>query len=187
MLESRKVVLYPDLNGFEKWSEKARKLRSIDPLGINSVLEEVATDEERKQGLDIADFFVQYSLNEFTDLDKGVKTKEKGQETEVVDDFDDTIWPEIAWEEENPTPIRLIKQEDWSEEIAEVETFFAGISSIEEPIRLNSYSNILNAQRFVEGNLATVKANNGKPWFKVYLDHLKELRGYLGKVELVSK
>ncbi|MDR0661641.1 MAG: DUF6371 domain-containing protein [Prevotellaceae bacterium] len=99
-LKGRKVVLYPDLNGFEKWSEKLRGLRSIGSFGIDSVLEEVATDEERKQGLDIADYFVQYSLSEFTDLDKGVKTKEQRQEDKVADSFDDSVWPKVGWEEE---------------------------------------------------------------------------------------
>ncbi|MDR0661640.1 MAG: hypothetical protein LBG19_12835 [Prevotellaceae bacterium] len=81
----------------------------------------------------------------------------------------------------------MINQEDWNEEIAEVEAFFTGIGSIEEPIKLNSYSTIIDVQHFIEGNLATVKANNGKPCFKVYLDHLRELREYLERVEQVSK
>mgnify|MGYP003623326201 CR=1 FL=1 len=155
-------------------------MRSIGSFGIANVLEEVATDEDRMQGLDIADFFVRYSLSEFT---KSTATAEPL----LADDFDDTVWPEAAWEEEKPASTRLIKQEDWSEEIAEVEAFFAGIGSIEEPIRLNTYSTILNVQRFIESNLATVKANNGKPWFKVYLDHLREQREYLERVEQVSK
>lgn len=58
-LAGRKVVLYPDLNVFEKWKQKADALADIARIGISEILEKNATDEERKKGLDLADYLIQ--------------------------------------------------------------------------------------------------------------------------------
>ena len=49
----------PDLGATSEWQEKASMLRHIcRSVSVSSVLEDVATDEQRKQGLDIADFLL---------------------------------------------------------------------------------------------------------------------------------
>lgn len=69
-LKDRSVVLFPDLtkpgdkfNCFEMWSDFAR-LATDDIPGINihvsDYLETRATDEEKSQGLDIADYFLKW-------------------------------------------------------------------------------------------------------------------------------
>jgi hypothetical protein len=51
-LKGRKVILYPDLNAFAKWSVKAKELG----FNISDLLERKATEEEKRKGLDIADY-----------------------------------------------------------------------------------------------------------------------------------
>lgn len=63
VLEGRLVVLYPDLGGFEKWSEKAQELQGRVSVTVSRVLEENATEAERKEGLDIADYLVRFPLS----------------------------------------------------------------------------------------------------------------------------
>lgn len=65
VLAGRKVFLYPDLNGFEKWSEKAKELSRFASVTVSKVLEKVATEAERKAGLDIADYFLRYKPETF--------------------------------------------------------------------------------------------------------------------------
>ena len=49
----------PDLGATSEWQEKVQMLRPIcRSVSVSSVLEDVATDEQRKQGLDIADFLL---------------------------------------------------------------------------------------------------------------------------------
>lgn len=58
VLEGREVVLFPDLNCFEKWSEKAKEIQSIVSckIKVSSILEKNATEEQRSKGYDLADF-----------------------------------------------------------------------------------------------------------------------------------
>ena len=68
VLTGRNVVLFPDLNGFEKWSTKTRELAEHLPgtkFKVSDLLERKATNEERKQGLDIADFLIKFNLQNF--------------------------------------------------------------------------------------------------------------------------
>lgn len=59
VLASRDVILMPDLGVTSEWQEKVSMLRPIcRSVSVSSVLEDVATDEQRKQGLDIADFLL---------------------------------------------------------------------------------------------------------------------------------
>ena len=60
-LKGRKVVLFPDLGQMANWHAKAgmMRLQGID-VKVYTYLEEHATEEEKEEGLDIAD----YLLNE---------------------------------------------------------------------------------------------------------------------------
>ena len=87
VLKGRNVTLFPDLGGYEKWNEKvqmlnslfpsnSQKIRFLSPLGespqkgievgevaglrcsISTLLEEEATDNDRANGLDIADYII---------------------------------------------------------------------------------------------------------------------------------
>jgi hypothetical protein len=58
MLKGRKVTLYPDLGGFDIWTQKAEPLRNLCAVTVSRRLEEIATPEEREQGLDIADYLL---------------------------------------------------------------------------------------------------------------------------------
>ncbi|WP_031530528.1 DUF6371 domain-containing protein [Dyadobacter crusticola] len=59
-LKGRKVILYPDLSpsgkAFHKWSEKAEKFKHVADFKVSEILEKVATDDERIEGLDMADY-----------------------------------------------------------------------------------------------------------------------------------
>lgn len=55
-VKGRDVTLFPDLGAFDEWQEHADRYG----FKINNLLEEIATPEDRKNGLDIAD----YILNE---------------------------------------------------------------------------------------------------------------------------
>lgn len=70
VLKGRNVMLYPDLGAFKKWNEKAQILNSLFPsphgegsgvrykISISTLLEDEATNTDRANGLDIADFVI---------------------------------------------------------------------------------------------------------------------------------
>ncbi len=61
VLENRKIILFPDLNAFDKWQEISNKLSSKIDIKIYDQLESLAGSQEREKGYDIADYF----LNEY--------------------------------------------------------------------------------------------------------------------------
>lgn len=59
VLSGHKVVLFPDLKATDEWKRKAKMLQSIcKSATCSDLLETMATDEQRKAGLDIADFLL---------------------------------------------------------------------------------------------------------------------------------
>lgn len=65
-LKGRKVVLYPDLNGYSDWSRKAKEAEALltgTSIRVSDLLEKNATDAERNEGLDLADFLLREPLS----------------------------------------------------------------------------------------------------------------------------
>lgn len=70
VLKNREIILYPDLGAFEKWTEKAQMINSLFPspcgegsgvrskVTVSTLLEDEASDTDRANGLDIADFII---------------------------------------------------------------------------------------------------------------------------------
>lgn len=59
VLKSREVTLIPDLGATEQWKEKSALLSEIcKRVVVSNVLECTSDEEQRSQGLDIADFFL---------------------------------------------------------------------------------------------------------------------------------
>ncbi|WP_371689327.1 DUF6371 domain-containing protein [Macellibacteroides fermentans] len=68
ILRGRTVILYPDLNAYDKWSAKAQQMNALFPspqgdgsgvrFSVSTMLEDIATPEAKAQGLDLADFLI---------------------------------------------------------------------------------------------------------------------------------
>ena len=70
-------------------------------------------------------------------------------------------------------------QKNWSNDIAELENYFASIELPTQPVKLNRCSTIIDCSLFIESHFAHVKANNGKRTFLPYLNRLQELKQVL--------
>lgn len=59
VLDGRHVTLYPDLGAYDKWKAKALQLEAAmrkSKFMVSHILEDKATDDDRQNGLDLADF-----------------------------------------------------------------------------------------------------------------------------------
>lgn len=70
VLNGRTVILFPDLNGFEKWNIKAKELSHIARIIVSDLLERKATETERKQGLDLADYLIRFHYKDFAQTEQ---------------------------------------------------------------------------------------------------------------------
>jgi len=58
VLQGRNVILFPDCNMFDKWHKKAQELSLICNISVSDLIETVATEAQREQGYDLADYLV---------------------------------------------------------------------------------------------------------------------------------
>ncbi len=65
VLAGRKVILFPDVNAFYKWTKKAEELKHVTTFRVSDLLERKSTAEEKEQGLDLADYLIRYDYKEF--------------------------------------------------------------------------------------------------------------------------
>ena len=169
VLAGRTVILFPDLNGFEKWSNKAKELSHITIFTVSDLLERKATDAERKQGLDLADYLIKFNYREFTPIENLAKLN-------ILED-ENLIKPNIQNNEKTLANVSI--SGNWEQDINELEAYFTGITLPTHAVKLNSYSTVKDVSKFIDSHIATVKANNGKHTFLPYLNRLQELKQIL--------
>jgi hypothetical protein len=174
ILKGRTVTLFPDLNGFDKWSSKAKELSHLAPFTVSDLLERKATEAERKQGFDFADYLIKFNYKEFA-LPKPEATEPTPAVQPLVEvkPFEQTEPVYYFSKSEPPKP------ESWVQDITDLENYFTGIVIPNHPLKLNRCSTITNCSLFIESHLANVKANNGKRTFLPYLKRLQELKKVL--------
>ena len=171
ILKGRTVTLFPDLNGFEKWSSKAKELSHLAIFTVSDLLECKATEAERKQGFDLADYLIKYDYKAFA--------LPESEATEPPPAVQPLVEVKLF---EQPEPVYYFskpeqtKPESWEQNITELENYFSGITLPTQPIKLNKCSTITNCSQFIKSHFATVKANNGKRTFLPYLHRLQELK-----------
>jgi hypothetical protein len=165
ILKGRTVTLFPDLNGFDKWSSKAKELSHLAIFTVSYLLERKATETEKKQGFDLADYLIKYDYKAFA-LPEPEATEPPPAVQPLVE-----VKPFEQPEQQKP--------ESWEKDINELKNYFASVELPTQPVKLNPYSTITNCSLFIESNFSTVKANNGKRTFLPYLNRLQELKQVL--------
>jgi hypothetical protein len=174
ILKGRSVTLFPDLNGFDKWSSKAKELSHLANFTVSDLLERKATPAERKQGLDLADYLIKFDYRAFTIPEP--EATEPAPAVEPLVEMKAFEQPEPVYYFSKP---EQPKPESWEQDITELETYFKGITLPTQPVKLNRCSTIKDCSLFIESHFTNIKANNGKRTFLPYLNRLQELRHVL--------
>jgi hypothetical protein len=178
ILSGRTVVLFPDLNGFDKWSIRLKELSHIALFIISDLLELNATESERKQGFDIADYLVKYNYKEFV-----LPEIEAIESTPTAPIMKGLTILEDSKQVNHFNKSEQLITESWDQTITEFENYFSEISISNLPVFLNPYSTITNIPLFVDSHLTTLKANKGNRTFKVFINRLNELKQLLQSIE----
>lgn len=168
VLKGRTVTLFPDLEGFDKWNNKAKQLSHLAKFTVSDLLERKATEAEKKQGFDLADFIIKFDLKAFA-----LPEPEATETPPTVKLFDEVIQIEQTYCFSKPDQQ---KGENWEKDISELEKYFAGVTLPTQPLKLNQCSTILNVPLFIQSQFAAVNNNKGKRIFIPYLNRLQELK-----------
>lgn len=194
VLQGRFVYVFPDLskdgNTFKEWETKAKEYESRLPgtrFIFSDLLEQLATPEQREQGADIADVLITKDWRDFRK--QPIQEQPPQPEPEKVTKV--TPQQNIIFSHAEPLPkVKVFKTErieqpikekpqNWSNDIAELENYFASIELPTQPVKLNRCSTITDCSLFIESHFATVKGNNGNRTFLPYLNRLQELKQVL--------
>lgn len=188
VLKGRFVYVLPDLSKdgstFKEWETKVKEYESRLPgtrFIMDNFLEKYGTPEQREQGADIADV-----LNFDWRTIRAEPEPPQPEPEKVTKVTKVTPQQNIIFSHVEPLPKvdvfkteRIEQPENWSNDIAELENFFASIELPTQPVKLNGCSTITDCSLFIESHFATVKANNGKRTFLPYLNRLQELKQVL--------
>lgn len=177
VLAGRKIILYPDLGAFKKWSQQAKALSRFATFTVSNLLEQTATEAERQQGLDLADYLTMFDYRDFV---KPIK--------QLLGDVQ-PVYDSLCYTEQlNLTPLEWAgkwiegsrnQQGKWELEIDELEKFFATIPLPTNPIQLRSGVTVIDIRKCIENNLLYVKAHNGNKTYLPYLEQLRQLKQIL--------
>lgn len=171
ILEGRTVTLFPDLQGFDKWNSKAKELSHIAKFTVSDLLERKATEAEKKQGFDLADFLIKFDLKAFAlPNPEATETPPAVQILTKVTPIEQTYYFSKPEQE---------KHENWEKDISELNSYFTKAKLPTQPVKLNQCTTILNIPLFIQRHFEAVNNNNGKRVFIPYLHRLQELKQIL--------
>jgi hypothetical protein len=192
VLQGRFVYVFPDLSKdgstFKEWETKAKEYENRLPgtrFIFSDLLEQLAPQQDKEQGKDIADYLIKKDWRDFRK--QPIQEQPPQPEPEKVTKVTKvTHQQNIIFSHVEPLPKvevfkteRIEQPQNWSNDIAELENYFASIELPTQPVKLNRCSTITDCSLFIESHFATVKTNNGKRTFLPYLNRLQELKQVL--------
>lgn len=190
VLKGRNVTLFPDLNAFELWTTRAKELSQFCRVSVSDLLERKATETEKQQGLDLADYLTRFEFRKPVQGNKPEPDKQPAEQhrpapNNISKSETETLISEPLKQVNDrksnlpqgslipiPEPLKQVKPWD----ISEIEQFFQSAMFLAEPIRLNQCTMINNIHKFIDSHLEIVKANNGNPTYEPYFNRLIKLK-----------
>ena len=196
-LKGRNVYLFPDLSkggkAFELWSNKAKEIQSQLQgafFTVSDLLEQLAPEQDKYKGNDLADYLIKQDWRQFRkrniqeqplqpEPEKVTKvTKVTPQTNLFFSHVAQLPKVDVSKTERIKQPIREQPQ-NWSNDIAELKTYFENTELPTEPVKMNDWTTIINVNKFIDSHFATIKTYNGNPYFRPHLNRLQELRKVL--------
>lgn len=192
VLKGRYVYVFPDLskdgNTFKEWETKAKEYESHLPgtrFIFSDLLEQLAPERDKSEGNDLADFLIKQDWRLFRkrniqeqppqpEPEKVTKVTKVTQQQNILFSHVEQLPKVEVFKTE-----RIEQPQNWSNDIAELENYFASIKLPTQPVKLNRCSTITNCAQFIESHLNTVKANNGNYSFYPFLNRLHSLKGVI--------
>lgn len=194
VLQGRFVYVFPDLskdgNTFKEWETKAKEYESRLPgtrFIFSDLLEQLAPERDKSEGSDLADYLIKQDWRLFRK--RNIQEQTLQPEPEKVTKV--TPQQNILFSHVAPLPkVKVFKTEQfelpikeqsqsWSNDIAELETYFSNIKIPAHSVKLSQNITITDISLFIESHFTTLKANNGKRTFLPYLNRLQELKQVL--------
>ncbi|NEW84560.1 MAG: hypothetical protein GZ094_19640 [Mariniphaga sp.] len=157
VLKGRKIILYPDLKAYDKWRLKAKEINE-KMIGtrflISEYLERIATEKERSEGYDIADYLLMTKP-----IQVPIPTPPAKVEAVIM-------------------PIVKIEPDNSIFNINELESYFDSVV-LPTQIKLNAWTMINDTSFCINAEIAVLKSNAGNRIKQPSYERLLSIKQYL--------
>jgi hypothetical protein len=182
VLKGRKVFLFPDLNGYRKWNEKANEIRLGLPgihLLLSDLMEKSSSQLDKISGLDLADYLMKYDWHQFSSTIRKVPNSNHSElyQTHHNSTFD--LNPSVINEASKIISRNFPINEAQLWPVSDLVQFFKEFPFPEGNIKLEEAMTITNINQFIESHLETIKAQNGNSTYLPYFDRLNKFKEYI--------
>ena len=176
ILKGRKVILFPDLNGFQKWSSKAKDFSHIATFTVSDLLERKANEAERKQGFDLVDYLIKHDYKEFAPPEP-----EATEPPRVIQPL--VAYPVNDKQLNNENEKQHKKNVQIDVDVEELEEFFSSIVLPDYPVTIPNYQTIgSHLDLFIKHRLDVLKKVNGSKTSRLFLNDLRGLKQVLSSL-----
>lgn len=176
VLKNKTVVLWPDIGAYEKWKSVARNFSTICNISVSDLLEKNASEKERKEGYDLADYLVQYNLEDFN------RTTMNGNEPSKTRFIAEADPIQVTKKDNSTLMVRKNKIEFDLNELF----FFDSVVLPQDPIQIGPGETIFDVKKFVQSHIQTVRSNNGNEVYRPYYERLMKLKTILEKGRFIT-
>ena len=174
---------------------------------LSDLLEQLAPKRDKGKGFDVGDYLIKQDWKDYRKRNIKEKTPQpqpepiltpqpiieaKNEPLHIETEKYTPIQPKVevekvdtnkekfySYRNEDLKQTEQPKPQNWSNEIKELQTFFASIE-IPKQLKLNDYSTITDCSKFIESHFNILSFNNGVIQYLPYLNRLKELKEALG-------
>ena len=189
-LNGRNVYLFPDLSkdgkAFKLWSNKATEIQKQlrgTYFNVSDLLEQLASEQDKKQGKDIADYLIKLDWRLFRKQGLLERPKPEQIETPTCEKseapkttFFSQAEPVLNVNVCKPKHSSRDQSKNWVNDITELENYFNSINLPNNPVYLCQGNTITNISLFLKGHFTVLKANNSHRLMIPYFDRIKQLK-----------
>jgi hypothetical protein len=184
-LKGKNVFLFPDLNGYDKWNRKAKELANHGHFIISDLLEANASEIERMQGLDIADYLVQFDWRSFRAQGDTNQQFSKSDPTPINEKGENCALLRTKYFAK-PTDCSLLEKKMsnkgetnaiWS--IGKLEKYHLNPPIFSGPTTLDSYYPSLDLSLVVDSEIDTMEVSGCNKYYMPNFERLNQLKSLL--------
>ena len=195
-LEGRFVYVFPDLSKdggtFNEWEQKAKEYeRQLlnTRFVFSTLLEQLAIDEDKGKGYDIADYLIKHDWRRFRKgniQEQQTPSSDTGKVTKVIKVTPETnLFFSVSVTHDSDPDTEAESGRRWINELTDLITFFEPLPLPTSSIRLNNYSTITDCRAYVQSQLDTIKNARKERIARPAINRLRELRTWLNGANIV--
>jgi hypothetical protein len=185
ILKDRTVVLYPDLNKeYNEFKVKAEGLSHITNFTVSKQLKNIATEDEKKNGLDLADYLLRYNHKDFIQFEQIPASHEPRPIIEEV--FGPKGNPETAGTTEKVPEFEQILFElineskpavgDENDLINDLDANFKTTRILIEPIKHDKNLTVNEKEKYTKNFVSIIKTQSCRHTLRTNLEKLLKLK-----------